>query len=110
LAKGNQKMGTPANPATAYSNAVTNVATLKELYSDDAWVMKDLVFNRNPGLALIDKDESEAGLGGNTSLFQFFLTLALDVQQILAMPKPTKARPSLRNLTSLEFRTILLPP
>lgn len=57
-------MGTPANPATAYSNAVTNVATLKELYSDDAWVMKDLVFNRNPGLALIDKDESEAGLGG----------------------------------------------
>jgi hypothetical protein len=57
-------MGTPANPALAYSNAVTNVATLKELYSDDAWVMKDLVFNRNPGLALIDKDESEAGLGG----------------------------------------------
>lgn len=57
-------MGAPANPATAYSNAVTNVATLKELYSDDAWVMKDLVFNRNPALALIDKDESEMGLGG----------------------------------------------
>jgi hypothetical protein len=46
------------------SSAVTNVATLKELYSDDAWVMKDLVFNRNPALALIDKDESEMGLGG----------------------------------------------
>lgn len=57
-------MGTPANPAVAYSNAQTNVATLKELYSDDAWVMKDLVFNRNPALALIDKDESEMGLGG----------------------------------------------
>jgi hypothetical protein len=57
-------MGTPANVATAYSNAQINVATLKELYSDDAWVMKDLVFNRNPGLALIDKDESEMGLGG----------------------------------------------
>jgi hypothetical protein len=57
-------MGTPANTATAYSNAQTNVATLKELYSDDAWVMKDLVFNRNPALALIDKDETEMGLGG----------------------------------------------
>jgi hypothetical protein len=57
-------MGTPANTATAYSNAVTNVATLKELYSDDAWVMKDLVFNRNPALALIEKDETEVGLGG----------------------------------------------
>ena len=57
-------MSTPANPAFAYSNAQTNVATLKELYSDDAWVMKDLVFNRNPALALIDKDETEMGLGG----------------------------------------------
>lgn len=57
-------MGTPANVATAYSNATTNVATLKELYSDDAWVMKDLVLNRNPALALIDKDESEMGLAG----------------------------------------------
>lgn len=57
-------MTTPANPAVAYSNAATNVATLKELYSDDAWVMKDLVFNRNPALALMDKDESEEGLGG----------------------------------------------
>jgi len=57
-------MGTPSNPSAAYSNAVTNVATLKELYSDDAWVMRDLVFNRNPALALIDKDESEAGLAG----------------------------------------------
>jgi hypothetical protein len=39
-------MGNPANPAVAYSNAATNVATLKELYSDDGWVMKDMVFNR----------------------------------------------------------------
>jgi len=57
-------MSTPANPAFAYSNAQTNVATLKELYSDDAWVMKDLVFNRNPGLALVDKDETEMGMAG----------------------------------------------
>lgn len=46
------------------SNSVTNVATLKELYSDDAWVMKSYILNRNPALALIDKDESESGLGG----------------------------------------------
>lgn len=57
-------MAAPANPSVAYSNAQTNVATLKELYSDDAWVMRDLVLNRNPGLALIEKDESEMGLGG----------------------------------------------
>lgn len=57
-------MGVPANPATAYSNAQINVATLKELYSDDSWVMKDLVLNRNPALALINKDETEMGLGG----------------------------------------------
>lgn len=57
-------MGSPANPAIAYSTSQTNIATLKELYSDDAWVMKDLVLNRNPALALIDKDESEMGLGG----------------------------------------------
>lgn len=57
-------MSTPANPAIAYSNAATNVATLKELYSDDAWVMKDLILNRNPALAIMDKDESESGMGG----------------------------------------------
>lgn len=57
-------MSTPASPTFAYSSAQTNVQTLKELYSDDAWVMRDLVFNRNPALALIDKDESPMGLGG----------------------------------------------
>lgn len=46
------------------SSAVTNVATLKELYSDDAWVMKSYILNRNPALALFDKDESESGMGG----------------------------------------------
>jgi len=57
-------MGAPANTNTAYSSAQTNVATLKELYSDDAWVMKDLILNRNPALAIMDKDESESGMGG----------------------------------------------
>lgn len=59
-------MGTPANTATAYSNATTNIATLKELYSDDAWVMKDLVFDKNPHLAIVPKDETEMGMGGKT--------------------------------------------
>lgn len=54
-------MSTPSNVGLAYSTAATNVAILKELYSDDAWVMKSLVLNRNPGLALFPKDESEDG-------------------------------------------------
>lgn len=57
-------MGTPANPAIAYSNAQDNIATLKELYSDDSWVMRDLVFDKNPYLALVPKDETEMGMGG----------------------------------------------
>jgi hypothetical protein len=59
-------MGTPANPAIAYSNAQTNIATLKELYSDDSWVMKDLVFDKNPWLAICPKDETEMGMGGKS--------------------------------------------
>jgi hypothetical protein len=57
-------MGTPANPALAYSNSQDNLQVLKQLYSDDAWVMKDLVFNKNRFLSMIDKDETEMGLGG----------------------------------------------
>jgi hypothetical protein len=45
-------MGTPANPAIAYSNSQDNLAILKQLYSDDAWVMKDLVFNKNRFLSI----------------------------------------------------------
>ncbi len=59
-------MSTPANPAIAYSNATDNIATLKELYSDDSWVMKDLVFDKNPHLALVPKDETEMGMGGKS--------------------------------------------
>jgi len=59
-------MGTPANPAIAYSNATDNIAILKELYSDDAWVMKDLVFDKNPFLAICPKDETEMGMGGKS--------------------------------------------
>ncbi len=57
-------MGTPANPAIAYSNSQDNLQILKQLYSDDAWVMKDLIFNKNRFLSMVDKDETEMGLGG----------------------------------------------
>lgn len=59
-------MGTPADTSVAYSNATDNIATLKELYSDDSWVMKDLVFDKNPHLAIVPKDESEMGMGGKS--------------------------------------------
>lgn len=59
-------MATPANPAIAYSNAQDNIAVLKELYSDDSWVMKDLVFDKNPLLAICPKDEMEMGMGGKS--------------------------------------------
>lgn len=58
-------MSTPANTAIAYSNGQDNLAVLKVLYSDDAWVMKDLVFNKNRFLTMVDKDETEMGLAGS---------------------------------------------
>lgn len=55
-------MSVPA--AAQQSSSATNFGTLKELYSDDAWVMKTLILNNNPALALIEKDETPMGLGG----------------------------------------------
>ncbi len=49
-----------------FSNSSDNVQVLKELYSDDSWVMKDLVFLGNPALALLPKDESADGMGGKS--------------------------------------------
>ncbi len=55
-------MSVPA--ASQFSSTQTNFGTLKELYSDDAWVMKTLILNNNPGLAIIEKDETPLGIGG----------------------------------------------
>ena len=55
-------MAEPA--ATQFSSSTTNFGTLKELYSDDAWVMKTLILNNNPALAIIEKDETPMGIGG----------------------------------------------
>ena len=55
-------MAVPAS--SQFSSSATNFGTLKELYSDDAWVMKDLILNNNPALAIIEKDETPMGIGG----------------------------------------------
>lgn len=48
------------------SNSTDNAQVLKELYSDDSWVLKDLVYVGNPALALLPKDESADGMGGKS--------------------------------------------
>lgn len=49
--------------AAVYANPSNQVAALKELYTGDDY-MKDLVYKKNPLLALIPKDESPAGFAG----------------------------------------------
>ena len=46
-----------------YATATNQVAVLKELYTGDAY-MKDLVYKKNPLLALVPKDESPSGFSG----------------------------------------------
>lgn len=49
--------------AAIYSTASNQIAALKELYTGDEF-MKDLVYKKNPLLALIPKDESPGGMSG----------------------------------------------
>lgn len=46
-----------------YASASNQIAALKELYTGDDY-MKDLVYKKNPLLALIPKDESPSGFAG----------------------------------------------
>lgn len=46
-----------------YANTSNQVAALKELYTGDDY-MKDLVYKKNPLLALVPKDESPSGFAG----------------------------------------------
>lgn len=46
-----------------YATAANQIAALKELYTGDDF-MKDLVYKKNPLLALIPKDESPDGMAG----------------------------------------------
>lgn len=49
--------------AAVYASTSNQVAALKELYTGDDY-MKDLVYKKNPLLALIPKDESPSGFAG----------------------------------------------
>lgn len=49
--------------AAVYATASNQVAALKELYTGDDY-MKDLVYKKNPLLALLPKDESPSGFAG----------------------------------------------
>lgn len=46
-----------------YANVSNQIAALKELYTGDDY-MKDLVYKKNPLLALLPKDESPSGFSG----------------------------------------------
>lgn len=47
-----------------YANSTNQVAALKELYVDDKDYMKNIVYAKNPWLALIPKNESPDGFAG----------------------------------------------
>lgn len=47
-----------------YANPINQVQALKELYVDDSFFMKDLVYRKNPFLALVPKAEGPAEMGG----------------------------------------------
>lgn len=47
-----------------YANVSNQIAALKELYDNPSEYMKDLVYKKNPLLALIPKDESRSGFAG----------------------------------------------
>lgn len=49
--------------AAIYANTSNQVAALKELYTGDDY-MKDLVYKKNPFLALVPKNESPGGFAG----------------------------------------------
>lgn len=47
-----------------YANSSNQIASLKELYTDDKDYMKDLVYKENPFFALVPKNESPDGFAG----------------------------------------------
>lgn len=50
--------------APVYANSANQIAALKELYVDDKDYMKNIVYAKNPLLALIPKNESPDGFAG----------------------------------------------
>ncbi len=47
-----------------YANSSNQLAALKELYSDDKDYMKNIVYSKNPFLAMVPKNESPDGFAG----------------------------------------------
>jgi len=50
--------------APTYANSSNQIAALKELYTDDKDYMKNIVYSKNPWLAMIPKNESPDGFAG----------------------------------------------
>jgi hypothetical protein len=50
--------------APSYANSSNQIAALKELYVDDKDYMKNIVYSKNPWLAMIPKNESPDGFAG----------------------------------------------
>ncbi len=50
--------------APSYANSTNQIAALKELYTDDKDYMKNIVYSKNPWLAMIPKNESPDGFAG----------------------------------------------
>ena len=50
--------------STIYANSANQIAALKELYVDDKDYMKNVVYSKNPWLAMIPKNESPDGFAG----------------------------------------------
>lgn len=50
--------------AAQYANSSNQLAALKELYVDDKDYMKNIVYAKNPALALVPKNESPDGFAG----------------------------------------------
>lgn len=50
--------------APQYANSANQIAALKELYTDDKDYMKNIVYAKNPWLAMIPKNESPDGFAG----------------------------------------------
>jgi len=48
----------------SYANSSNQLAALKELYVDDKDYMKNIVYAKNPFLALVPKNESPDGFAG----------------------------------------------
>lgn len=49
---------------SVFANSSNQIAALKELYTDSKDYMQDVVYARNPLLALLPKNESADGMGG----------------------------------------------